>query len=170
MSNDNQPAFRGRRPVSALGGVMQSTTLPHNFIDCAADPFVPEDWSVEEHHKRGTFKWDPSQVRLYLSKEQQGNNYIVGHKLRKELQGKPVLNANVLDYLLKNPHLIPEEWKGKRVCFWGTIYRSSISGDPYVRYMSWTVRCLSGTPRWHGDFCWLGLVLYNVSPATLRAR
>lgn len=33
-----------------------------------------------------------------------------------------VLNECVLEYLLAHPELIPENWKDKRVSFWGTIY------------------------------------------------
>jgi hypothetical protein len=40
-------------------------------------------------------------VELYLSRGQKGGKIIVGHKLRKQLADQPVLNANVLDYLLQ---------------------------------------------------------------------
>ena len=52
------------------------------------------------------------------------------------------MNANVLDYLLVNPYLIPEEWKKDKknnilyIFFWGTIYRSS-DGNLSVRYLYW---------------------------------
>jgi hypothetical protein len=39
------------------------------------------------------------------------------NSLREELIARPVFNANLLDYLLKNPHLIPAEWKGKDAFF-----------------------------------------------------
>lgn len=113
-----------------------------NIIDCDADPYVPADrreYIVEEHQKGGQFEWDPAQVELYLS-DAQKDGRIEGNKLRKELEGKPVLNANVLDYLLKNSHLIPEEWKDKYVFFWGTIYRSQYDPDDsdlYVRFLNW---------------------------------
>ena len=114
-----------------------------HIIDCDAAPFVPDGWSVEEHKRGGQFKFDPTRVELYLCKPQRKEDDIVrGHVLRKELKGKPVMNANVLDYLLCNPHLIPEEWKEnnkgdtRHTFFWGTIYRAS---DEYkyecVRYL-----------------------------------
>ncbi len=120
-----------------------------HVIDLDADPRIPyEGWKVEEHKKGGQFKWDASKVQLFLHSKQQGGS-IEGNKLRKELANQPVYNANLLDYLLDNPHLIPEEWKGKAVCFWGTIYRDS--GDDLC------VRCLV----WNGghgghDGYWLG--------------
>ena len=94
-------------------------SLDH-LIDLDANPFIPLGWKVNEHRKNGQFKWDPSKVKLYLSKEQQVRGWPEGNLLRRELVGKPVYNANVLDYLLKNPHVIPEEWKGKSIFFWGT--------------------------------------------------
>lgn len=119
-----------------------------HVIDCEADPFVPEGWSVEEHQKGGMFKWDAANVALHLDKGQKNGKYIEGHKLRKELAGKPVLSANVLDYLLAHPHLIPEEWKGKLVFFWGTIYRYR-GGSLCVRYLRW------GGDGWSWNFLWL---------------
>lgn len=105
-----------------------------HIIDLDADPRIPYDgWNVEEHKKGGQFTWDPTKVALFLSKKQQEGS-IEGNKLRKEMADQPVYNANLLDYLLDNPHLIPEEWKGKAVFFWGTIYRNS---DGYL-----CVRCL----------------------------
>ncbi len=63
--------------------------------------------------------------------------YIDGSDLRKELEGKPVLNANVLDFYLANPHRIPEEWRGKdrSINFWGTVYRDK--HYEYVRALWW---------------------------------
>ncbi|MBI2175621.1 MAG: hypothetical protein HYU35_02730, partial [Parcubacteria group bacterium] len=84
-----------------------------------------------------------------LDKEQMDGKWIEGDKLRNELANKPVLNANVLDHLLANPHLIPEEWKGKTVFFWGTIYRD--------QHDNLRVRCLScRDDRWHWGAGWFG--------------
>lgn len=121
---------------------------PDHIIDCDANPHVPDGWSVEEHHKGGAFKWNAEGVRLYLDKGQENGEWIEGNKLRKALDKQPVLTANVLDYLLAKPHLIPEEWKGKAVFFWGTIYRSRV-GNLYVRYLFWD------GGRWRSNFNWL---------------
>lgn len=134
-------------------------------IDCDADPFVPNGWRVEEHQRGGIFIWDPDKVKLYLSKKQKGDNkYIVGNDLRKELKSQSVLNANVLDYLLKleNQHLIPEDWKGEYIFFWGTIYRSS-NGDLFVRYLCWD------GGRWDWVYYWLDGSWGSVSPAAVLA-
>jgi hypothetical protein len=131
-------------------------------IDCDAAPFVPDGWKVEEHQKGGSFIWDASKVELFLSDSQKGGKTIEGNKLRKELAKKPVFNANVLDYLLKNPHLIPEEWKGKDVFFWGTIYRGR-RGRIRVRGLGW----YGG--RWRGDAYWLDSGWSDDDPAAMRA-
>src|SRR5512146_1930118 len=50
--------------------------------DCDADPFNPWEkygWMVEEHQKAGTWKWDPSQVKLYLASGQKNGNVIEGN-------------------------------------------------------------------------------------------
>ena len=120
-----------------------------HLINLDADPFIPDGWYVEEHQKGGQFKWDASKVRLYLSEPQKRGRSIEGNKLRNTLKHQLVLNANVLDYLLKHPHLIPEEWNSKYVFFWGTIYRDS-DGYLDVRHLYW----YGG--RWDWDDCWLG--------------
>ena len=139
----------------------QMTTKPKTIIDCDKDPFCPKDWIVEEHKKGGKLEWNPKNISLYLS-ENQKKDWIKGNELREELKGKPVLNANVLDYLLAHPELIPEEWKGKYVFFWGTIYRDS-DGSLNVRYLGWNGE------RWNWSFNWLDNVWYDVCPAAVSA-
>jgi hypothetical protein len=96
------------------------------------------------------------------SEPQKKGKRIDGNKLRKELKGKPIYNANLLDYLLANYHLIPEEWKSKYVFFWGTIYRDS-DGDLYVRYLCWLVG------RWRWGAAWLDDGWYGARPAAVPA-
>ncbi|OGY51099.1 MAG: hypothetical protein A3J65_01740 [Candidatus Buchananbacteria bacterium RIFCSPHIGHO2_02_FULL_45_11b] len=107
-----------------------------HLIDLDADPFVPKGWKVVEHQKGGPLAWDPKRVALWLSENQNNGKAIEGRLLREELKDQPVFNANLLDYLLAHPELIPDEWKGKAVFFWGTIYRNT-DGNPYVRYLHW---------------------------------
>lgn len=140
-SEDTMRQFR-----QVLLGYASIQVVDH-LIDCDASPFVPDGLIVEEHQKGGAFKWDASQVQLYLDSGQKNGKWIEGNKLRKALAQKPVLNANVLDYLLKNPHLIPEEWKGKYIFFWGTIYRGS-DGSLIVRYVCWRDDGWGWSSRW----------------------
>jgi len=143
-----------------IRGRLELKAIEH-VIDCDADPYLPEGWKVEEHQKSGLLKWDAKLVELWFAKGQQNGKVLKGDKLRQELVGKPVLNACVLDYLLANPHLIPEEWKGKCVFFWGTIYRSS-GGNLYVRYLYW-----SGG-GWDWRFGWLAYDWHDNNPSALR--
>ena len=147
--------------LKVLRGNAEIKAVEH-LIDCDSPPVIPSgyDWTVEEHRKGGQFRWDQSKVSLYLSKQQKGDQYIGGDNLRKELKGKKVLNANVLDYLLKHQYLIPEEWKGKAIFFWGTIYRRA-GGGLNVRYLNWD----GAGWRWYCG--WLGSVWDEGSPAAL---
>ena len=142
-------------------------TVLEDIIDCDADPFVPKaHWTVEEHQGGGQFRWSASQVRLFLAKGQQNARWFTGDNLHKELAGKPVLNANVLDYLLANLHLIPEEWEGKEVFFWGTLYRCSEGehlGNLYIRSLR------QRDDMWIQDYRWLGRGFNNRDHALVRA-
>jgi hypothetical protein len=144
-----------------LRGLAEIKPIEH-IINLDADPFTPSGWRVEEHQKGGYLRWDPTQVRLHISKDQKNDKYVVGNALRTELNGKSVLNANVLDYLLANPHLIPEEWEGRAVFFWGTIYRHS-NRNLYVRYLCWH------GDWWGWDSRWLKNDFYDYNPAVVRA-
>lgn len=120
-----------------IHGYAEIQEIKH-VIDCDADSFVPEGWTVEEHQKGGLFRWDSAQVRFYLSDAQKGEGTIEGPELRAELVGKPVLNANVPDYLFTHQHLLFDprsdlrEWRGKIILFLGTVYRDQ-DGDLMVR-------------------------------------
>lgn len=136
-------------------------TYPEHIIDPDVDPFIPDGWTVEEHKKMGQWKFNPAEISFFLSNKQKKGS-IVGHDLRKELAKRAVLNANVLDYLLAHPELIPDKWKGKYIFFWGTIYRDSV-GRLYARCLRW------GGGRWDWDYRWLGRDFYDNNPAMILA-
>ena len=152
--------------VRAYDETAVATTL--HIIDCDADPFTPSGWTVVEHKKSGQLAFDPAKIKLYLSPNQQNGKYIEGHKLRKELASEPALNANVLDYLLKNPRLIPEEWKKDAdghtlfIFFWGTIYRHP-DGHLCVRCLYWD------DGSWYWSSHWLVDDWFGSNPAALPA-
>ena len=146
---------------SVLLGFSQIVVVKH-VIDLDANPFVPDGWEVDEHIKGGQLEWNPAMVALYVSEDQQNGKVIQGLKLRKELKGKPVYNANLLDYLLAHPELIPESWKGQEVFFWGSIYRDR-GGSLNVRYLHW-----NGS-RWHWIFHLLDGVWRADDPAAVPA-
>jgi len=136
----------------------QKEFTSEHVIDLSTPPFIPDGFSLEEHLGEGLFEFNPDNVSLYLIDEQKGG--VNGYKLRKELADQPVLNANVLDYLLANPELIPEDWKGKYLCFWGTIYRNS-DGDLYVRYLR------RRGSEWNWNYRWLANDFNSSNPAAL---
>jgi len=136
--------------------------IKKHLIDLDADPFCPDGWKVAEHRKGGQFEWSPTKVKLYLSPNQQNGQTINGDKLRQELTKEAVMNANVLDYLLANQCLIPEEWKGQATFFWGTIYRGA-DGSLCVRCLSWS----GGQWRWR--YNWLAYHWGGGSPSLLLA-
>jgi len=149
--------------LGVLKGTHEIKAIEH-CIDCDAQPFIPSGWELVEHQKNGNIKFDPSKVDFYISKKQK--NGFEGNKLRVELKDKKVLNANVLDYLLAHPEIIPEEWKKDKdgntryLFFWGTIYRLAI-GRLYVRCLYW------GDGEWQWSDRWLGSDFRGNDPAAL---
>lgn len=137
-----------------------SITEVSHVIDCDANPFIPDGFIVEEHRQGGSLQWDPTKVSLYFTAGQKDGKVIQGNELRKEMTKKSVMNANVLDYLLANPHLIKEKWKSMFVSFWGTIYRND-NGLMYVRYLYWSAS------RWRWSIIWLGNDWHSCSPAAV---
>lgn len=150
-----------------LLGYSEINPIEH-VIDCDAAPDLSglKGFSVEEHRKDGALRFDPVEQEkedyLYLSDRQKNDEVIGGHELRKELADKAVLNANVLEYLVKHPHLIPEMWKRRAVFFWGTIYRN-LEGRLFVRCLVWLGH------RWHWYLRSLDDDWLDGWPAALRA-
>lgn len=156
------------RQVLAFLRIGSACSREQHIIDCDARPFEPSGLMAAPESEqlsgrvRGQFVVSSGAIKLHLSTNQQDGKYIVGRELRKELANEPVLPANVLDWLLANPHLIPEEWKGEVVFFWGTIYR--------VANGSLCVRCLYfHVGAWHSGYDWLDDVWSGYDPAALRA-
>jgi hypothetical protein len=129
--------------------------IVRHVINLAANPHIPDRCKVEEHREgNATFEWNPNLIALQLSESQKNRERTLGNDLRNELRDTPVLNANLLDYLLKYPDLIPEGWKRDgegntlHIFFWGTIYRDH-EGFLCVRYLYWN------HGRWDWSTCWL---------------
>lgn len=100
------------------------------LIDCRKTPFIPDGLFIVEHRKFDSFKLNPSYTKLDLSRRVK-NMSLSGVDMRKYLAKKWVMNANILDFLIDHPNLIPENWKNKVIYFWGTIYGTS-NGDIHV--------------------------------------
>lgn len=145
--------------VRAYGEVVAPTAS--HTIDCDAKPFEPSGLTVASEadqlpcRVRGQLIFDPTKIRLHLSPSQRDGKYIKGKKLKVELISEPVLPANVLEFYLANSHLIPEEWRGKVVFFWGTIYRSYDGlyvRDLYFRDGRWYSHYYRLDYDWNGNY------------------
>jgi hypothetical protein len=142
----------------------QAEIKPSRIIDCSADaPTLGSD-IVKEHRRGGVFLWNPENVALYVTKEQEKGG-VSAQIILKELEDKPVLNANVMFYLYDHPKLIPEKWKDKKLVFWGTIYLDYANRNhSYVCYLYWD----GGRNCWKigsdsfGVYCW-----YSNCPALI---
>lgn len=145
----------------------QSEIKPtEHLIDTDAAPLIEKGWSIESHIGHGFWKCNLKRVELFLSKEQKKNDQNGGElrKIIEALKDKKALNANVLDYLLAHPELIPRSWKGtKSIFFWGTIYRRDDNGNLYVRYLRWDG---SG---WCSRYGWLDVFFYSEFPAAISS-
>jgi len=139
-----------------LDGYAEIIPFSH-VVDCDVAPEILSDWQKEEHFKMGKLKLENRDGKLYangqevirfLSKKQKDGKTIEGCELRLELASKSTLNACILDYLLKHPELIPEEWKKGLTYFWGTIFRVS-GGGLCVAYLHWNGLW------WHWKYNWL---------------
>ena len=105
---------------------------------------------------------DGKKVELFLSERQKGENRVVGHELRVELEGgeRILLNSNVLDYIFDHPELFPEHWKKdengdtRYIFFWGSIFRGPSDGRLFVRCLCWVDDGLSRHYGWLAfDWC-----------------
>ncbi|MDP2705242.1 MAG: hypothetical protein U1D31_02780 [Patescibacteria group bacterium] len=108
--------------LSVIKGYAEVRILKH-VIDCKNYCYTPHDGCrVQKFRKGGLFQWDPKKVELQVFSNGKSDRYIARNEIQEEIESKPVLNANVLAYLLLYPKLIPDEWRGKNVHFPGTIY------------------------------------------------
>lgn len=137
------------------------------FSGATVTEHIGGGWVIVEKRADGLYV-DSKKVILHLSKRQKNGKWPKGYELREELTGKPILNANVLDALLSNPHLLPEDWKRdengniRHICFWGTIYSDS---DGFL-----CVCCLCfGGGEWRSGYGWLGGDWSDLDPAALCA-
>jgi len=156
--------FLGLKPLNPVAAAEpQPAPLPMSItIDADLNPNVPSDLYLTgegtEHRKMGKITLEKREdgklyangieVVRYLSPNQQNGKTIQGHKPPKELKVKKVLNACILDALLANPQLIPDDWKTGVTYFWGTIFRSA-GGNLFVKYLYW-----NGS-RWDWHYDWL---------------
>ena len=102
-------------------------------IDGDAEPFCHSYYELASHRKTGTRVWHLDCLELAQGEMTKPELYLPGEKyfswvnalsgqsrqschcevknLIEEFQGRDVMNACTLDFLLRNSHLIPEAWK-----------------------------------------------------------
>jgi hypothetical protein len=146
-----------------------------HIIHCSALPYNPwadRNWYVERHEPSGSLLWYKGAATLYRPRYADNYPEYTGNILLRELSERrvSVLNANVLDYLLENPHLIPEEWKSDSsgnvmwIAFWGTMYRDP-KGRRWVRFLYW-----KDDREWAWDFFDTASCIHRQLPSAVRAR
>lgn len=143
-----------------------SPKLP--FDGARIEKHLGTGWVPVEKRADGLYV-DGRKVVFHLSNRQQSGKRLKGYELRNELSGKPVLNANLLDALCENSHLISEDWKKdergniRYIYFWGTVYRNLRSDNLYVRYLCFR------DGSWGRDYGWLGRDWGGHRPAAVLA-
>jgi hypothetical protein len=169
---------KSETPIAAIiAEQSHPAPLPMSIIvDCDLNPNVPSGLYLTgegtEHRKMGKITLEKREdgklyangveVVRYLSPNQQNGKSIQGHKLRKELKDKQVLNACIMDALRANPQLIPDEWKFDYAYFWGTTFRHA-NGGLCVEYLYW----FDGQWLWRCH--WLGNGWHSSNPAAVLA-
>ncbi len=88
----------------------------------------PLGYKISRHNGGDPLVWEPKNLHLYQNPAQQGEAVSVRVLYEDLPDDTTLLNANVFDYLIKNPELIPEEWQqdedgsDRTILFPGTVY------------------------------------------------
>ena len=143
-------------------------------IDTNADPSLeglPEGTIVKVHKVLGRLTWGEFKIRLFRTEEQklsavytgEAGSEVLWHLEQEEELGMKLLNANVLDFLLEHPQLIPKSWKDKNVYFWGTMFypHPEESSDTIIRYLLWE------DGKWSSSYCYMYFSWYDDEPAAV---
>lgn len=130
-----------------------------HVIDLNKQPLLVNslEWVID-HKEGGLFEWDPKKVELALLEKQELRDGIDSYKIIEGLADKNPFNANLLDYLLEHPDLIPKQWEveltegwTREIFFWGTIYgRKGYRGFAtyrIVRSLEWDGSSWKGSQR-----------------------
>ena len=174
--------FLRKEPCWVSAPKPEPAPLPMSIVvDSDLDPNIPSGLYLTgkrtEHRKMGKVILEKrpdgklyangKEVVRYLPPKQQNGKTIGGHKLRKELKDKQVLNACILDALFANPQLIPDGWKNGYTYFWGTIFSSE---DGSLCDGSLCVKCLCWSDGgWYWDYLWLDRGWLGSGPAASLA-
>lgn len=150
---------------------MNTLSIPGTRATIDTDQRPPSigDKVVLEHFGMGKVAWQPDSLSLFRTMDQTWYGFAIGgFHLKRKLQTYLPYNATVLDFLLKNQHLIPVELstnhngEKQHICFWGTVYGFS-SKDParYIRSM------YLGTHGWESQFEYVKAKFGRLEPAAV---
>lgn len=118
-------------------------------IDCNNPVFSTDKVFPALHNKDGKLKWD---IELQANALLKVDNLT--HDKLERITGLPVLNANVLDCLIKRQYLVPNEWNGKVIHFLGTRYSDYSYNSPgYLQIRSMYQKEGSGEWSWEYNIC-----------------
>lgn len=158
-----------------------STVIPKRFltlgihhIDTTKQPTFPTrelKAPMLWHHDKslGMLLLDFEAVEGYQCEEQRYGGRIRGYDFFEKIKNSTGFwNGCVLDYLIENPKLIPDEWKGLHMPFWGSIFKDE-DGELYVKFLYFNSS--AGVEKWEVHTLWLGYCLFEkyVSPRRLAA-
>lgn len=154
----------GLKPLAETGfseTIITDTTAQNareHIIDADADPFIPEGLTLKSHKKGGKIRWVQANYKSWFHPNQKGDGAVYARELVEWMEDKPGYNANVLDYWLAHPKIIPQECTDKWTYFLDTIYSNSL-GEPIIRCFYYS----DGQPRSSTDL--LSYSLGRDSPA-----
>lgn len=111
------------------------------IIDGDSDPHFPPNppsgLKVHLHQKNGKLNWHHDVIGYdHDEPRSRAMNFKYGDEVLARFEGNNLPNASAVTFYLKHPWLIPEEWKGQIIYFFGTIYIDS-EGKLYAWRLEW---------------------------------
>jgi hypothetical protein len=97
-------------------------------IDCTKMPETVMYQISQQEQRLRTLIWSPEKFKLWQSSKQHTPAKSDGYIIQNELAEKTLPPVHVLEFLQKNPHLIPKKWQGKcgpyafRIFALGTVF------------------------------------------------
>lgn len=86
--------------------------------------------------KNGVSEYTIGNIEALKSEHHDNNELISTSTMIDDFSNRKFPNSATLNYLLKSPRLIPQDWLGKRLYFWGSRYVIPGSAE-CVAYIVW---------------------------------
>lgn len=119
-------------------GIFSANIVKSQKIECNNIPTLPDkSWSIALNFPMENIT-DFSKLNYKLLKLAEGSKIS-----NLEVHAKTGLNASALDDLIKNPEVIPQDWKGKNILFTATIFKDGGGSSLYK-----TLTFQDGTWQW----------------------